>query len=494
MKNRHFLIVIVASLNILSLSGEEYSYSVEELLETTRTISRLYNLQPYQVPLNDHPVSGISLLELFPLMEWVEDFEVLSGHGAHRIAAGDSADAWGELFFVPDRREPSLVFGDTVYSDIRGIRFSGDPLDPDSLEVWIDWEGDEELRREIEAFARRHGFDVTVSWVPGTGTKLAAIARARGSVPDLVMVQSSSIQPLVDVRALQALDYISFADLLPQGRYAFTIDGHLWAMPFYFDTQVVFYNRRLFPAIEGERWTLAEMESRARRIRGDDVYPMVWNAYASNWLIPFQISWGKRSLLEEDGTITVFDPPTLASLEYLLDLRRRELLVPMERDAMDALFIAGRVGMILSGSYAIPYLETLDIDFGVMPYPVNQETGLPVSPLLDFKGFVMTRQTRHPLLARRLLQYLYGYGVQMRFCEELHKLSVRSGVRSLSLESMEYGATLERTVESGTVIPPVREYSVYKNNMWKLLRFAFSGQMSAEETLRTGQALMDADR
>jgi ABC-type glycerol-3-phosphate transport system substrate-binding protein len=491
---------------VVPISAEQFVYTAPELARLADHLADEFDLQPYDIPTMDGVVSGISLLELLPLMEYVYDMRIVTAAGEIMVDVDAPENEWGEIFLLPEAGGSALLLRGERHEAIREIRFQGERLEPGHLEIWLGWEGNSELKRDMGNFALRHGIELDAETVPSPDTKLTAVVRARGPLPDLVMIQSSGLATLVEARAIQPLDYLDFPRLVSQGHDAFSLNGHLWAMPFYFDTQVVFYNRELLPAIPVNDWTLERMEAMARglrdedadqtggRQRGPEIHPMVWNAYSSNWLIPFQISFGKDRLVEEDGRIQVDDLPTLEALRYLLRLQDEGLLVPMERDGMDALFVAGQVGMILSGSYAIPYFESLGLTFGVLPYPVNQETGRAVSSLLDFKAFVMTRQTRHPVLARRMLEYLYGPGVQLRFCADLRKLSVRDDLRLLAAGRSEYGEMLERTVASGTVIPPDRVYSVYKNNMWKLLRFALSRQMSPEETLRAGQRLMDAER
>ncbi len=505
-KTRSTLALAIFSFLAAPLAAEQFVYTDTELTELVDHVAQEFDLQPYDVPSADGAVPGISLLELLPLMEYIYDLRIVTSAGEILVGGDAAADEWGETFLLFGPAGPSLLIRGERYDGLREIRFQGERLAPGALEVWLGWEGNNELKRDMGNFARRHGIVLDAETVPSPDTKLAAVVRARGPLPDLVMIQSSGLAALVEARAIQALDYLEFPLLVSQGRDAFSLDGHLWAMPFYFDTQLLFYNRDLIPSASMDGWTLERMESMARelrdaavgraggRLRGSEIRPMVWNAYSINWLIPFQMSFGKERLVDADGRIRVDDGPTLESLRYLIRLQDEGLLVPMERDGMDALFVAGQVGMILSGSYAIPYFESLGLSFGVLPYPVNQDTGRDVSSLLDFKAFAMTRQTRNPVLARRMLEYLYGPGEQLRFCSELRKLSVRSDIRVVTAERSSYGEALERTVASGTVIPPDRVYGVFKNNMWKLLRFAFSGQMAPEETLRAGQQLMDADR
>ncbi|MBI9103572.1 MAG: extracellular solute-binding protein [Spirochaetales bacterium] len=434
---------------------------------------------------------GASLLEIFPLMEDVYRFEIVTEGESFIQEEDDLAEYWAESYLVEERGNLSLIFKDELYRDINEIRFSGTRMESRSLEVWLSWEGIRELKAEINRFARHHNLEIKTVEVPNPESKLISIVRARGEVPDLVMLQSSGVENLVLSRSVQNIDYIELPDLIDSGLKAFTLNGKLWGVPFYFDTQVMFFNKRLITRPPVGVWTLEEMESIARSINNRNTYPLVWNAYSSNWLIPFQMAFGKDSLLDSREKITVNDTPTEKALEYLINLQSEGLLTPMERDAMDALFIAGKVGMIMSGSYSIPYYESLGLDFGVLPFPMNQETGRNLAPLLDFKAFCMTRQTRAPLLARRLLQYLAAPGVQQRFCPPLAKLPARRDV--LGIPGLPYGYLniLEETVDTGEVTPPQHIYSIYKNNMWKLLRFALSGKMTVQETLEQGQTLMD---
>ncbi|MDC7233407.1 MAG: extracellular solute-binding protein [Spirochaetales bacterium] len=483
-------LVLLAFLLSALLFGEEYSYGTQAVQNLTDTADQKKTI----ISFNNTVYRGTSLLETLPLMEEVYELEIRFGDSSVLLKEDDLAEYWGEALFIEEKGAVTgLIFKDRLYSNLKSLSYKGTPMESDQLEVWLSWEGTDVLKGEIEDFASRHGIRIKALEVPRPDSKLQSVVRARGDVPDLVMIQSSAVEKLVSARALQNIDYFVKPPLVPQGKEAFTLNSRLWALPFYFDTQLVYYNRKLLDSPPSPDWTLQDMENAARRIREKekDIHPMAWNAYSSNWLIPFQISFGKERLIEADGTITVDDRATAQALAYILDLKDRGLLSPLERDAMDALFISEKAGMILSGSYAIPYFESLELDFGVLPYPVNESTGFPVSPLLDFKAFCLTRQTKHPILARRLLQHLTGTGVQQRFCPALAKMPARMDVLETPGLSYGYLSILKSTVDHGTVIPPEQVYSVYKNNMWKLLRFALSGRMTVEETLRRGQMLMD---
>ncbi len=469
------------------LFSEQFYYNHEALQ------SLVYNagLRETQISSPSGWYSGFSLLEILPLMEDVYSMDIETSEESYHFTGDDLANDWPDSYLIKDPERNHIIFQNDLYSNVTSLHFSGTPMDSDELEIWLSWEGIKELKDELNRFSIIHNIDIKAVEVPRPESKLISVVRANGKVPDIIMLQSSAIENLVRTRAIQNLVNMDQTDLIEQGKLSFTLDDKLWAAPFYFDSQVIFYNRDLVKNDIEKNWTMDDMEKIARLLDSDAIHPLAWNAYSSNWLIPFQVSFGKSELINREGIITVDDLPTEKALNYIISLQNQNILVPMERDAMDALFIAGKAAVIMSGSYAIPYFESLGLNFGVAPFPMNQDTGLPVSPLLDFKAFAITRRTDAPLLARRIIQYLTSSAVQQRFCPALAKLPVRDDVFSIPGINYGYLEVLKDSAERGTVIPPLNVYSIYKNNMWKLLRFALSGRMSVRQTLEQGQTLMN---
>jgi len=471
----------------LFVFSENYSFNRENLIQIIE--SNLYKTSDFTVNSSWH--SGTSLLEALPLMEDIYKMEIFYESKTATLENDDICEIWGESYLVKDGSAITLFFNNIEYRNLTKLNFSGTPMESSNLTVWLNWEGIESLKSEISYFAQIHNLEISTLTVPKPESKLIAVTSAGGKIPDLVMVKSSSIEKLVQSRSIQNLNYIKMRSILPQGENAFTLNNKTWGLPFYFDTQTIIYNKDLITSIPGKNWTLRDMENIAESLLSSNIHPMVWNAYGSNWLIPFQVSFGKENLLNNDNSITITDGPTEDALKYLIKIKKEGLLVPMERDAMDSLFISGKVGMIISGSYTIPYFESLNLNFGILPFPINQKTGIELSPLLDYKGFTLTKKSKAPILARRLLQYLLGSGIQQRFCLEYTKLPARSHILDNPKIPYGYVNILEKSINTGIVIPPDRIYSIYKNNMWKLLRFALSGKMSIKDTLQKGQILIN---
>ncbi len=436
----------------------------------------------------------VALGELCPLFSELWRMEA-SSRTVRKVWEGD--DLGERLFDTQIAKSGSgwdLVLGAERLRGVERVELSGERLTEKSLEVWLSWEGVPELKEEIASFAASHGVSVRVTEVPNTQTKLIALARAGGQMPDVVMIQSDYVPALAAARVIQSVEYLKTADLVPKGFDAFRHGGKYWAVPFYFDAQLVFYNRRLAGGDIPETWTTDDLERIATKLAGGAraanglKAPMAWNVYSAYWLLPFMAGFGKSSILNPDDSITVDDAPTAAALSWLLDLAKRGLLEPAERDAMISWFASGRTAFILSGSYSIPEFTKIGIDFGVAPYPALSATGEPLAPLLDFKGLAIGRRTTKPILARRLVQFMTSPGIQASFTAKLSKLPASKAAMESSRTENRYYAQLKRSYDIGLVVPPAESYAAFKNVMWKLLRFCFTGQMDVATTLKTAAA------
>lgn len=466
------------------------------------------------------PVRGIALSELLPPLVEAWRLEV-RGTGARRSWTHDELADTLSSFFLAEGPQGSWDFlgpespkgtpgTELRMAGISSIAVQGESVREGELEVWLSWEGVPELKAEIERWSRLTGVKVKTVDVPDTRAKLLAVMRGGGRVPDLLMIQSDNVADLVQAKALQPLDRLEPFRLDEKGRSAFSTGGRLWALPFYFDTQILYYNRALLSPEAASRlagsWTTADLESISRGILAAGKTPVSWNVYSAYWLLSFALGFGRPSVEDADGGVRPDDPGTRRAIDWMLSLIDRGILLPLERDAMIARFAAGDIAMILSGSYSIPEFERIGIDFGIAAYPMAVSAGATpgtagsprqIPPLLDYKGFAMTRSTRSPVSARRLLEHLTGIGVQQRFSSALSKLPALGAARQAATPrdsaSGRRQAMLARSAGIGEVIPPGPGYGIYKNIMWKILRFILSGSMKPDAALAEARRLIDAN-
>ncbi len=435
---------------------------------------------------------GLSLGELYPFMSEAWRIEARAASGLKAVEAGDLAERLYSSYLVESGPGIyDLVIGRERLRGIESLDLRGDALPEDGLEVWLSWEGVSEIKEELARLASQKGKRIKALEVPNTQSKLLAVARGGGRTPDLVLIQSDFVPSLAGGKLLQSLDYLDRGELIAKGFEAFESAGKRWAIPFYYDAQLLFYNTKLAQTALPADYTLADLEARARALKGKVRAPLAWNLYSAYWLVPFMSGFGMERLVEPDGTIRVDDSRTAAALEALLHLVREGLLEAAERDAMVSWFATGQAGYILSGSYSIPEFSRLGLDFAVAPYPLASKGGRPIAPLLDFKGFALSRRTAVPVLARRVAQALTAQGFQRRFALALGKIPANEAAWTASKEGNPWYEALCQSARIGIVVPPADAYPVFKNTMWKILRLLFSGQMSVAEALPAAQRIID---
>ena len=434
--------------------------------------------------------SGANLEDLAPVLfdAWTLSIETSSGE-SRVLSRDDLCETLSSIAVIKKNGGFSVILPDGAVENVLSVNIEGEKLRPRPLEIWISWEGTDLLKTEIERYAELHELEINVLEVPKPASKLISVSRSSGGVPDIIMVQSGSINSLVKSECIQNVDFFYPSGLIESGRAAFSLEGRSWAVPFYYDAQMFFYNPEIISSVD-DGWTFDDYEKLCSDLKTSGVdIPSSWNAYSASFLIPFQMAFGKESLINGDGSITITDLPTKDALDYVLDLKERELMIPMERDAMTSLFISGEAAMIISASYSIPHFQKLGIPFRAAPFPVNRQTGRRASPLLDFKAFAITKKTRNTTGARRLIEYLCSEAVQQRFSSGLSKLPARTS--ALEQSGNPFYRQLMISSECGTVIPVDKAYSVYKNTMWKMLRFGLSGRMDSRQLLEKTQTLVD---
>lgn len=435
--------------------------------------------------------TGVSLGELYPLMFEVHSLRVSYEGGEIRLGSSkDIADLFGHVLYR-DGRSWSLHTDSRTLEEVESIAVEGLPLDVEELTVWLSWEGTDIIEGEIDRFARLFGIDVQSSTIPDTGSKLGATERARGEPADVVLIQSSFVPDLRKLEALQPLGPAEQEDPPTPAQAAFTVDGSVWARSLYFDSHLVFYNPQILEETPAEGWTLRDLERIAASARSHVEVPLTWNAYSAYWLTPFVLGYGKDRIVSEDGRVHVDDEPTRRAVTRILEMVEDGALTVMERDAMTAYFTSGRAAIILTGSYSIPSFEKLGIPFDVAPFPHIAETGEPVRPFLDFKGFAVSRRARHPVLARRFIEYMTSPAVQARITLPIRKMPAEEQAWPLVADEHPYAEALMKSYQIGVPVPNRRGYTVYKSLMWRMLRFVFDGRMEVRPMLERSDRMIE---
>jgi len=378
------------------------------------------------------------------------------------------------------------------------LEVSGEQTQGKTLEVWLSREGVGFLKESIERYAKWFGLEIKVLDIPGIPDRLRAYHRARQPLPDLFLIEPNHIEPLVLNQILQRLDYLyhqnpqRIAHIAPALDSAFVWEQAIYAHPLYTDTQVIFTN----PELTGEPFqprTDQDLLQLKEIVTGKGTIPICWNAYSLYWFVPIITAFGKDPLLEDDGRVNLLDGSTKKALEWILERTREGSLVVEERDPMHALFTAGRVAMILSGSYMLESFIHLEIPHAIHPFPYYTQENRYFRPVLDVKGLAISQHTRQPILARRLLDYLSSPIVLKPFCEQYFKIPFSPTILAQMDLPDSVRHAYEKSLEYGISLPTSAVFGVWKSVFWKILRFVYTGQMTVDQAIQEAQRLIEVN-
>lgn len=218
-----------------------------------------------------------------------------------------------------------------------------------------------------------------------------------------------TIQPLEELIERSGFD-TSVSD--SSALAAFTSDGKQYGLPFSFSNVIVLYNKELFDRANvpypTNEWTWDDQLAAAQKIRAldDDIFGIFQPIQFHEFYKVVRQNGG--ALLSDDGTqFTINLPQNVETLQYLVDRVQKYNVMPTEEQLSGMgdwdLFAAGRLGMLVTGSWAFPYM-TANCDF---EWDIAVEPGNTTKATHFFaNGLVIGHNTKHPEEAFRWIQFL----------------------------------------------------------------------------------------
>jgi ABC-type glycerol-3-phosphate transport system substrate-binding protein len=170
-------------------------------------------------------------------------------------------------------------------------------------------------------------------------------------------------------------------------------EGRLWGLP---DTAgfhlLLFYNKEM---VDRPPTTTEDMVKLARTLTDETHWGLGLNSYDPVWLLPWLTPYGGW-LVDETGQPSLNGPAMASALElYRAWQAQAEGVAPLESyDKIRERFLAGNVGMMIDGEWAITELERANrLDWGVALLPtVNTEGGAqPAAPLILGRYWAISR-------------------------------------------------------------------------------------------------------
>ncbi len=360
----------------------------------------------------------------------------------------------------------------------------------DTLEVNI-WDSNQQagIQKIADEWTEKSGVNVKVnviSWVE-YWTLLEAGASG-GELPDVFWMHINEAQKYMEGDVLLNLDdYIAADDTTDLSNYyegitsIYSNGGHQYALPKDHDTIALIYNKAIFDKYgvdyPTDDWTWQDYADAAAKIteagKADGVYGTAMNTNdgQDGWY-NFIYDWGGYLLSEDKKTSGMDDANTIAGMTWLAD----NLFPSMpEQGEMantdpDVLFLSGKVGMMLQGSWMVNTFYTAEnsADYAWAEIPYNDANGNGQADegercsLTNGLGWAVDKNTADPQAAYDLIAWFCSKEGQQKQSDYGVTMSGYKGISESfpnAFEGMDISAFL-KVEENGTLIQhPASRYT-----------------------------------
>jgi len=292
---------------------------------------------------------------------------------------------------------------------------NSDTSSPDTEKITIKFEqfsgsGDTEayLKQMIEEYNKLHpNVTIELQTIGFGGYFNQLMAKvAGGQAPDVFELNYENFVSYAKKGVLLPLDDLiqksgyDISKYNPMALNAFKTDGIQYGLPNSFSTVLLFYNKDLFDRANvpypTNDWTWDDVLEAAKKIRALDenifgyYRPISFNEFYK------AVKQNGGSLFNEDMTkFTVNTPESREAVQYMVDMINKYNVMPSDEQLAGMgewdLFKAGRLGMIVTGVWAIPDItKNCDSEWDIAVEPGNKTK----ATHFFSNGYVISKDTK----------------------------------------------------------------------------------------------------
>jgi multiple sugar transport system substrate-binding protein len=274
------------------------------------------------------------------------------------------------------------------------------------------------LTELLQEFERQHPhIKVRYEVISGQYMDVITTRLIGEAAPDVFYLESLEAPFFMSQNVLEPLNsYITpefeLSDFEDRLLANFQQDDYIYGLPKDFSTLALFYNKKSFAAVGLTRppATWDELRSYSQQLTGKmNKYGLGITPQLSNQAYKVAAFGGR--VVDENGDAAFATPEGLQGLQLVIDQYQQDGTSAQATDvgtnSGTEMFSQGRVGMVIEGNWAIPYLEATfpDLDFATAEIPsINDKKGTMVFTV----AYVMSQQSQHKAEAWELISFLTG--------------------------------------------------------------------------------------
>lgn len=277
------------------------------------------------------------------------------------------------------------------------------------------------------------------------------------------------------------------------------VDGKIWGIPLSEGAHLLLYY--LKDQVKDVPKDTAALIKQAKEFSNpkQGKYGLAFFQSEPFWFAAFQGGFGGWPLASngKQTKVTIDTPETQKALQFLVDLKDKEKILPKEcnYDCAKNMFLSGKTLFHISGDWELKsYKEKFGDKLGIAPLPVVSETGKPMTPMLGGRFLYLNAKTKGPQLeaAKKFADFVTSKMVQLRIATQLDSIPASLEVRNDP--AIQNNALLTASIAAAAQakpMPPQVEMRAAWDGMRIMVQRAMSGQETPAAAVKTGQKAAD---
>ncbi|TFG09829.1 extracellular solute-binding protein, partial [Candidatus Heimdallarchaeota archaeon] len=376
------------------------------------------------------------------------------------------------------------------------------------IELWYTYEGEDIIKDAVDEYELLNP-SVTINFAQQPSSswidKFINVAQT-GNAPDIFLAKGSWFGELAKLGYIQSLTNFLLpseeSEYIDSAINGLSYKNELWGLPLWFDSILLLYNKDMFDShalsYPQENWTDIEFLNAALTLtnRPENVYGLSWATISPYMWPAFQYGFGHGPLYQ-NGNIIVNDTASVDSLQYIYDLKWVHRCVKYDDSSSSATqaFITSKAGMIIYGGWYIPSLIELEFNFGIEVLPLISTTNQRISPMVEVKGFGMSKDTKYSDVCYDIIRYLTSKTVQENMLIDEFKVPTLKSLENSDLVQNEPRILKQlEQIEFSQYYPIDPYYIFYSEYMRAALTFILEDHYDIQTTLNEAQQNIEANK
>lgn len=370
------------------------------------------------------------------------------------------------------------------------------------LTIWEDIQKSQGINQAIVDFEQENDVRINIHEMT-FGIQLQKLKEAIADddeLPDVMCIPNDQIGDAVAQGLVQPVSFMSTEgrNYTPLSVEAFTVNGVIYGVPKAIETLVLFYNKDL---LEKPFDTVEEYYEFSKKVHGQDEkqYGLLANwdnlYYVYGVMLPYGgYLFGKDAAGKYNTSdIGLGNDGAIEAISYVSKFYKEGLFPPdimggKGINGIDDLFRERRAAAVISGPWNLGPYANAGINYGVAALP-KLPNGKDMSSFVGVKGYVITKGSKHPELAEKLVAFLNKSNyAKIRYEETLEIPPIKAVMADSKIRRDPDASSITKQSARGVLMPTIPEMAAVWSTFNPALEKCTSGEQEVKAALNAAAA------